>query len=283
MMTRAERLASELPPLLVAAERVARSVALGIHGRRRVGAGETFWQFRRYQPGDSMTRIDWRRTGRSEHIYVREHEWEAAQSVWLWRDGSRSMDWSSRRAWPEKRDRAELLLLALATLLVRAGEYVAYLGSGRPPAGGRIPLLKIATDLTRINDTNGLPPAFRPLPSYARVVLLSDFLESLPTLEARLKALTARGVRGHLVQVLDPAEEALPFKGRVLFRGLEAEGDEIIPRVQSIRHTYGERMAAHRAGMRDLVRALGWSMTVHRSDESPESALLALYAALAEV
>src|ERR1700752_108958 len=130
---RAEALAAVLPPLLVAAERVAVTVAQGVHGRRRVGQGETFWQFRQYEPGDAATRIDWRESAKSQRVYVRETEWEAAQSVWLWRDRSASMDYSSAGyvaggEWPSKRDRAELLLMALACLLVRGGERLTLLG-----------------------------------------------------------------------------------------------------------------------------------------------------------
>src|SRR4051812_34764592 len=99
---RAEHLASRLPPLLVLAERVAATVAQGVHGRRRVGQGETFWQFRRYQPGDSAEDIDWRQTAKTDRIFVRETEWEASQSVWIWRDASPSMRWRSTNKLPEK-------------------------------------------------------------------------------------------------------------------------------------------------------------------------------------
>src|SRR5271156_4742869 len=145
---RAEELAARLPPLLVAAERVATTVAQGVHGRRRVGQGDSFWQFRQYQPGDAAQRIDWRESAKSQRLYVRETEWEAAQSVWLWRDASPSMDYSSaeyltRAEWPTKRDRAELLLVALASLLVRGGERLALLGSGVTPMSGRIALSRM--------------------------------------------------------------------------------------------------------------------------------------------
>src|SRR5690606_20158419 len=126
---RAEQLAATLPPLLVAAERVAATVQQGVHGRRRVGTGETFWQFRRYQAGDTPQRIDWRQSAKADPVFVREMEWAAAQSVWLWRDGSPSMRWRSREEWPEKRAQADLLTLALAVLLVRGGERVALMGS----------------------------------------------------------------------------------------------------------------------------------------------------------
>src|SRR6266404_1556855 len=146
---RAEELAAALPPLLVAAERVAVTVAQGVHGRRRVGQGETFWQFRQYQPGDAAARIDWRESAKSQRLYVRETEWEAAQSVWLWRDASASMEYSSAdylagAEWPTKRDRAELLLVALASLLVRGGERLTLLGTGISPMSGRIALSRVA-------------------------------------------------------------------------------------------------------------------------------------------
>ena len=99
---------------MVAAERVAATVAQGVHGRRRVGQGESFWQFRPFLPGDALTRIDWRQSAKSDRDFVRETEWEAAQTVCLWRDGSPNMRWHSAGATTEKAARAELLLLALA-------------------------------------------------------------------------------------------------------------------------------------------------------------------------
>jgi len=144
---RSEALAARLPPLLVAAERVAATVAPGVHGRRRVGTGETFWQYRRYQVGDSATMIDWRQSGKTQPVFVRENEWEAAQSVWLWQDASSSMEYRSGPALPTKKDRAELLLMALAVLLVRGGERVALLGSGVPPSGNKVTLNRLAMTL----------------------------------------------------------------------------------------------------------------------------------------
>ena len=154
----AEALAARLPPLLVQAERVAATVAQGVHGRRRVGSGDSFWQFRAYVPGDPVTRIDWRETAKSERAYVRENEWEAAQSVWLWHDRSPSMNWRSDRNLPTKGDRAALLLLALAALLVRGGERVALVGAGLPPAYGRAVLDRLALTIERSGEAlSGLP------------------------------------------------------------------------------------------------------------------------------
>ena len=222
-----------MPPLLVAAERVAATVAQGVHGRRRVGQGETFWQFRQYQPGDAATRIDWRESAKSQRLYVRETEWEAAQSVWLWRDASASMDYSSAgyiagAEWPTKRDRAELLLVALASLLVRGGERLTLLGSGVAPMTGRVALTRlVAADRARRRAqaaaTLGLP-AFEPLPRAGQLVLIGDFLAPLDTINAAVARFAGAGLKGHLLQIADPAEEDLPFAGRVRFEGVEERG-----------------------------------------------------------
>jgi uncharacterized protein (DUF58 family) len=276
----AEQLADRLPPLLVAAERVAATVAQGVHGRRRVGIGETFWQFRPYQPGDSTSRIDWRQSARTAQLFLRDQEWEAAESVWLWADRSGSMAYHSAATWSTKGERALLLLLALASLLTRAGERIALLGERRRPAGGRVGMATLCEDLlARAAAEPSLAPV-QSLPRYARMVLISDFFTPLDELRGRLRNFIAMGVRGHLLQVLDPAEPDLPFAGRVRFEGLERDGIALIGNVDGVRRRYQLRLEAHRAGLRDLARSLGWTFAYHVCDQPPEPALLALYAAL---
>lgn len=279
---RSEALASRLPPLLVAAERVASTVAQGVHGRRRVGTGETFWQYRRYEVGDSAMMIDWRQSGKSQPVFVRENEWEAAQSVWLWTDASSSMDYRSSSGLPTKKERAELLLLALAVLLVRGGERVALLGSGVPPSGNKVTLNRLAMTLVEGQLPRDGLPAVPLLPRHAQAVLIGDLLSPLPEIQQTVAAFSGRGVRGHLVQVLDPAEETLPFAGRIEFEGLEGEEELLIPRVEAVRQTYLERLEAHRDGLAALARAAGWSFATHRTDRPPQTALLALHGAIAQ-
>lgn len=280
---RAESLAGVLPPLLIAAERVAATVAQGVHGRRRVGQGESFWQFRRYQPGDTPARIDWRQSAKSQSVYVRDYEWEASQSVWLWRDTTPSMDYRSRRDLPTKRERADLLLLALAALLSRAGERVALLGGAGPPATGRIDLARLAAAFeappTETEGT-GVPPA-TPLPRHAELVLAGDFLSPLDEVDRAVRGFAARGITGHLLHILDPAEGQLPFAGRVRFSGVEGEPDELVPRVETIREAYRDRLRRHCDGLAAIARAAGWSFAGHRTDRPPQLALLSLYGALA--
>ena len=285
LQVRAEQAAAAFPPLLVAAERVAATVAQGVHGRRRVGQGETFWQFRQYEPGDAANRIDWRESAKSQRFFVRESEWEAAQSVWLWRDASASMDYSSAEyiagaAWPTKQERAELLLVALASLLVRGGERLTLLGSGSPPISGRIALSRIVEMLSRADLDRDSLPVFEPLPRAALVVLIGDFLSPLDQVEAALNRFSGAGVNGHLLQIIDPAEEDLPFDGRVRFAGVEERAEIVIGRVESVRADYAGRFRDHRAGLASIAGRFGWGFGAHRTDRSPDLALLALYAAL---
>lgn len=279
---RAEALAAGLPPLLAQAERVAATVVQGVHGRRRIGLGETFWQFRPYEPGDRPQLIDWRQTAKSDRVFVRDLEWEAAQTLWLWRDASGSMAWQSAEARDSKATRAELLLLALASLLVRGAERVALLGSGLPPGNGRPALLRMALGLEReMARTSNLPPQEQ-LPRYGRLVLFSDFLSPLEEIEQSLRYYAARGLGGHLVQILDPAELSFPFSGRLSFEGLEQEKSWLISRSESVRASYLKRLERQRLGVADLARRLSWTYSLHRTDRSAEGALLQLYQIIAD-
>jgi uncharacterized protein (DUF58 family) len=282
---RAEALGERLPPLLVAAERVAATVAQGVHGRRRVGQGDSFWQFRRFVAGDPFGRIDWRQSAKSgrpapDGWFIRETEWEAAQTVCLWRDASASMRWHSRAVALEKRERADILLLALAALLLRGSERVMLIRPDARPVAGRGGLDRLAQDLAAGDaDDTGLPPLVA-LPRHASVVLFGDFLSPLEEIQALVGRLAAVPVSGYLLQILDPAEALLPYAGRIRFRGLEREGDTLIPRVESVRDEYARRLKAQQDGLAAICAAAGFGFGIHRTDHPPETALLALYAAL---
>nr|WP_283949907.1 DUF58 domain-containing protein [Limobrevibacterium gyesilva] len=271
-----------MPPLLVAAQRVAATVAQGVHGRRRVGQGDSFWQFRPFLPGDAAGRIDWRQSARSDRAYVRETEWEAAQTVCLWRDGSPSMRWRSKAAATSKIERAELLLLALASLLLRGGERVRLIGAEARAVTG---LDRLAEQVQHLRDdaapgAAGLPPD-TVLPRHSRAVLIGDLLAPLEQVQAVVGRMAAIPVTGHMLQVLDPAEALLPYEGRVRFEGLEREQHTLIPRVEGVREAYVKRLAAQQEGLAAICSAAGWGFSVHHTDHPPEAALLGLYTALA--
>ena len=284
-------IAGRLPPLLIAAERIAATVTQGVHGRRRVGSGDVFWQHRPYYPGDELRRLDWRQSAKSDKVYLRQMEWSAAQTVYLWCDLSPSMDYASRKDLPTKAERALVLLLALSNVLSRAGERVALIGDPEPPISGRAVAERLADRLQHRaqiaqgseNNKGGersLPPPVL-LPAHAHAVIISDFLSPVDEFRALIERFAARDVHGHLLQVLDPAEVAMPFLGRVRFKGLEREGELIMSRVESIRDEYLAKLDAHREQLRLLARHAGWSFSTHATDAAGAPALLALYQWLA--
>src|SRR5690606_22462572 len=118
--------AAAIPDLLVEAQRVVNTVMNGWHGRRKRGPGENFWQFRPYVEGESLARIDWRRSARDDHTYVRDREWESAHTVWLWCDFSPAMLYPSQKALVFKEARSLVLSLLLVELWSRSRESIAF-------------------------------------------------------------------------------------------------------------------------------------------------------------
>ena len=289
LRVQADAISATLPPLLVAARRIAASVQLGSHGRRRAGVGDSFWQFRPYSKDDSPQAIDWRQSGKVDMVYVREREWVAAQTACLWCDTSPSMRYRSSPKLPTKAERAAVMMLSVAELLVDGGERILRLTSdGKPEraAAGRIAVARMADALgaelfTDANEDAPEMPAFGvSLPRHSAIVLMSDFLAPIEQVEASVRALSRRGLVGHMVQVLDPAEETLPFSGRVRFVGMEREGATVIDRAEEARAGYIKKLGAHREALRALAAGIGWSFGVHHTDHSPQPALSALHNAI---
>ncbi len=284
----AEKVAGALPPLLAEADALAATVAMGVHGRRRAGHGENFWQYRQAVPGDARSMVDWRRSGRSDHQFIREMEWEAAQTVAFWVDDALSMDYrgaddSFARS---KAERARLLALALSVLLINGGERVALTGTAAAQArGGHAQLNKVALALAGAERDDrpdyGAPPPDR-LPRGGRAVYFSDFLGDLDAYLPALSHAADQGVRGCFVQVLDETEESFPFDGRVVFESMGGGTEFETQRARALREAYAERLAAQRARIDELARGLGWRVLHHLTSQPPRTALLWLYMAVGE-
>ena len=278
----AKKHAVNLPALCAEARRVANCVQQGVHGRRHRGIGDDFWQFRPRSDGDGSQDIDWRQSAKTSQFYVRDKEWNNAQTIWFWCDTSPSMQWSGDpRSRPNKAWAALVITLALADLLLRGEERIGVLGSGSRPVTGRNALEKMAATLDQVSLEHALsvPPLENRLSRHAQMVWISDFLEDIEILEERLRRGAAMGVTGHLIQVLDPFEEALPFSGRAEFEGLEGEGRVEFGNMQSVAEHYAKAMQTHRERLRALSRRMGWFFTLHHTDKPPP--LLVLSQALA--
>ncbi len=272
-------LSARLPSLIITARRVAQTVRHGVHGRRRAGSGETFWQFRPFLSGEPSSRVDWRRSAREERAFVREREWEAAHTVWIWFDRSPSMQFASSLAPMSKVDRAALLALAFADLCVRGGERAGLLGLTRPLATQGVVerfAEAIATDeRLRGPSQAALPPA-APAAPRSMVLMIGDFLSEPGDVQRAIRAVSAEGAIGELVMVVDPIEETYPFEGNTEFLHPAGSMRLVTPRAQSLRDAYLDRLGAYRETIRGICARAGWGMSIHRTDASPAEALLAL-------
>jgi uncharacterized protein (DUF58 family) len=281
LRARAETLGQSLPPLLASAEHLATTVILGDHGRRRAGMGDEFWQYRPSHPGDSARMIDWRRSGRSDAHFVREREWQAAQTVTLWVDDSRSMEFSGDSTRAPKSDRAKLLALALSVLLVRGGERVGLSGSDIPPRSGKAQIERLALALAAGDpDMDYGAPDTTGLVAHGRAVFISDFLGDMTGVEEAIARASDRGVRGALLQVLDPSEEDFPFDGRTIFESMGGSLRHETLRAGDLRSRYLARLAERKARLTALGRASGWHFLSHHTSDGAQSALLWLYRAM---
>lgn len=265
-------LAARLPRIVLEARRVS-AAAHGVHGRRRAGAGESFWQFRPFAPGEPASLVDWRRSARDDRLYVRQREWEAAQSLWLWIDRSPTMGFASSLAMTSKVERAAVLGLALAETLVEAGERAGLIGL-RPPRASRRIIDDFAEALLHDRAPEAFPPAHDPLPPRDEAVLISDFLVPLTDLDAAVSGLAGRGARGHLVMIADPVEETFPFTGQVQLADVDGGFSLRIGDAQEWGRDYRVRLAAHRDGVADIARRRGWTLTLHRTDRPASEAML---------
>lgn len=278
----AENLASSLPPLLAEAEHLAATVILGDHGRRRAGQGENFWQYRRAVPGDEYATIDWRRSARSDHLYIRQTEWEAAQTVSLWVDPGQAMSYRGHKNHPSKGERAAVLALAVSVLLNRGGERIALMGTdAAEPKRGVRQLERVASELARERDRPdyGAPP-LAPMPHGSRAVFVSDFMGARDQLLTQVGEAADQGVRGCLIQVLDETEESFPFDGRTIFQSMSGAIEFETDRAKSLKSAYLDRLAQRKQELEDLARRTGWLYLHHLTSTPPRAALLWLYAAL---
>lgn len=272
----AQDLAARLPRLVLEARRVAATLAHGIHGRRRAGPGETFWQFRPFSSGEPASRIDWRRSGRDDRLCVREREWEAAHSVHLWIDRSASMAFGSELAMAPKCDRAVVLGLALAESFVEAGERVGMMGQAPPRAVRRIAerFAEILAD-PRGSEATDMPPRTALAP-YDEALIVSDCLSAAEEWEACIEAIAARGARGHILMIVDPVEESFPFAGQAMLEDPEAGMRLRVGDAASWGAQYRTRIARHRDALETATRRRGWTLTIHRTDRPASEAALRL-------
>ncbi|MEM6373798.1 MAG: DUF58 domain-containing protein [Pseudomonadota bacterium] len=277
---KAETQAARLPALLARAEHLAGAVLLGDHGRRRAGMGDDFWQYRPAQMGDSRRMIDHRRSAMGDIQFVREREWQIAQSVMLWVDQGASMRFASTNDLTTKAERARVLGLAAAILLVRGGERVGLTGTRLPPRRGNMQILRLAEMFSEDADDDYAPPEHRAMVPHARALFVSDFMGDIDAVKTALTKAADRGVRGVLLHVLDPAEEAFPFRGRTVFESMGGTLEHETLKASDLRARYLDRLAARKDELQNLCAVAGWQYGLHHTNSSAQSGLLWIWRAL---
>ena len=266
-----------MPRLILEARRVAATVIHGLHGRRRAGSGENFWQYRRFVSGEPAARVDWRRSARDDHLYVREQEWEAAHTVWIWPDRSPSMVFRSPLAWETKLDRALVMAFALAEVLVEGGERVGIPGLMRPTARRNV-VEKMAQAILHDPTERAEPAA-----DLRALAALRDHRAVGPVEPDRggpshhrpaLRDRRARP-RGADRRSRPRRPSPIPAASSSSSRKAPAPSPPAAPRPGAT--DYAARIERHRAEIRAETDRLGWSFIIHRTDRPASELLLKLH------
>jgi uncharacterized protein (DUF58 family) len=278
LLARARARAALLPDLLVEAQRIANIITPGWHGRKRRGIGEEFWQYRPYSSGETVARIDWRRSARDEHVYVRDLEWQAAHTVWLWADPSPSMLYQSQLATVSKESRALVIVLALAEILSRSGERIAY-PQVFAPTSSRHGAERLAASLFSV-EALAPSPELNAVSRHSECVYVSDFLDPVEDIIETLEPLSARAVRVHMVEVSDPAEENFPYLGRTEFIDPESGLKLTAGRADTLASQYRQLYIARREELTRYAKSRGWSYVTTKTDGLASLALVQLFGAL---
>ncbi len=214
--------------------------------------------------------IDWRRSASSDHLYVREREWEAAHTVWLWPDLSPSMDFRSHLSTTTKRERAIVLMLAAAELLVRGGERVALLGLTQPTAS-RKATTRIAEAILAHQAAPALQ-ATQAAEGASGALLRRHPVQRFPRSDRDQRASTSSARRRRRRR--PPRPDPRPGRGDAALRRAHRVPE---PRTaanagsptasQSLRARYREQLEAHRAELIELRQAA--RLVVPRASHRP--------------
>ena len=256
----------------------------GAHRSLLKGFSLEFADYRQYAPGDDLRRLDWRVLGRTDKLYLRQHEQECNLRVHLLVDASRSMAYTGDPGRPTKYRHAARLAAALAYLTVLQQDSVALtLFDTRIrhqiPLGGGAEHLRILAN--RLADTE--PAAATDIPQTlhciagslrrrALVVIFSDLLDNLETLRHALAHFRRRHHDVIVYHLLDPAERDFPFRDDVAFEDLET-GATLAVDPRELRTAYLARMDVFLKECRALTAALNVDYQSVSTDTPPETTL----------
>ena len=274
MRLKAEDLSSQISSLHIKADRIANTIWEGMHNRNKDGVGDNFWQFRKYEYGDPAHLIDWKKTAKSNETFIQEKELQTLQNFFIWRDTSKSMNFSSSGKLDTKLYRANLLTLVLTIILSKSGENIALNGLDSKLLKGKDAVNFISNQITeKVNNNYLSVPNLNDIKNNSNAILIGDFLNDIKETEKTINNLANRGVNGIIINVLDPAEQKFPFKGRINFNGLEKEKNILIGKAESVRSNYKKAINRHLEKLEKLTASYSWKYLLDASDEEPSNAV----------
>jgi len=275
----------DLPSLELRARFMMDGFIAGLHRSPQKGFSVEFTEYRAYQFGDDLRRIDWRLYGRTDRLHVKQFEHETQQRIFLILDTSASMAYASRpESWLRKIDYSRTLLAALGLLTLRQGDAfgLALIGSGldqflRPKASqahwrttlGHLDGLQTGgpTGLAR-----GLTALAEVLPKRSMVVIASDFYEDDAALVSALRRLRFDHHEIVAFHVLDPAEIEFGEDWSGAFLDSET-GQKLILDAAAVRRGYLKRFQAFLDQTQTSLLDQAGDYTLQRTDAGPMPAL----------
>ncbi|PCJ97506.1 MAG: DUF58 domain-containing protein [Zetaproteobacteria bacterium] len=263
----AEHHVSDLPALIMRAEKISADVTHGIHAQRKSGLGEKFWQFREYQSTDRPQDIDWRQSAKTDHVLIKQKEWQTTQKTYFWCASGASMAFTSDPKRHTKQEAAQIITLSIALLLRQSEEQIGTFGDIKTGHSenkiqkiGQL-LLQQASTESPLPDTTHFA-----LPHHASFIGTGDFLCPIEDITRCMHSISANAQNGIIVQILDPAELNLNYKGRIRFRGVHNDELELINNVSSIRDDYIQRINNHIDQVKLLCHEQNWSYILHNTN-----------------
>lgn len=266
LYSKAEGEAETLSSIMFKAKYHADHIISGGHASRKSGAGENFWQFKEYSPTDRPQDIDWRQSAKTDHVYIRQKEWQKAQKNFFWCAGYKGMDYKSAHAQYSKRQAASVLLLSLAFAMVDADEQIGLYGQSSTGRSDNA-VFNLGENFLhnknkcQLPDTQGFIP-----PKGSTLIAAGDLLSNLESIENSFHELKSAIHDALIIQILDPDEIELDFSGRIKFENFDHENSELINHIPSIREEYKARIEAHSEALKTLCIKNDWSYVLHRTD-----------------
>lgn len=254
----------------------------GIHRSPYHGFSVEFTEYRPYTPGDDPRYLDWRLLARTDRYFIKKFEDETNLRCHLLVDGSKSMGFGSRGY--TKADYAHTLAATFAYFLHQQGDAIGllsfdesvrdYLPARHRP--GHLRQLMLALEKPAGGASTDLAAPLKRIAELVRkrglMVLLSDLLAPVETLERNLGLLTAGGHEVLIFQIFDPAELSFGFDQPARFLDVES-GRDLFLEPALARTDYRRRLDAHIAAIHATCQRLGISHHQLTTDRALELAL----------